>query len=196
LRADVARVRTARQTIGPDARLALDANNAYATPAEALQASRAFEEFDIWWLEEPLSPDDVTGHAEIRQRSSIPIATGEIEATRWGFRDLLAAGAADILQADAGVAGGISEWRRIAHTAASFNVPVAPHWHANLHTPLVAATHNCLTVEYFPLQSGIFNFERIVAERLAPANGCIPVPDRPGIGVVLDQRAVQRYRTA
>lgn len=194
LREDVERVRTARATIGPHARLALDANNAWRTPADAIRASRAFEEHDIWWLEEPLRPDDLPGHARIRAESNIPVATGEIEATRWGFRDMLSSGAADIIQTDAGVAGGISEWIKIAHTAASFDVPVAPHWHANLHVPLAAATANCLTVEYFPLQSGVYNFERIVAERLAPAAGEIPVSDRPGLGLVLDPAAVEEFR--
>ncbi|HVX44142.1 MAG TPA: mandelate racemase/muconate lactonizing enzyme family protein [Mycobacteriales bacterium] len=194
LRDDVERVRTARATIGPHGRLALDANNAWKTPADAIRASRAFAEFDIWWLEEPLGPDDLPGHARIRAESAIPVATGEIEATRWGFRDML--GAADIIQADAGVAGGISEWIKIAHTAATFDVPVAPHWHANLHVPLAAATENCLTVEYFPLESGVYNFERLVAERLAPAAGRIPVSDRPGLGLVLDPAAVAEFRIA
>ena len=66
------------------------------------------------------------------------------------------------LQPDAGVLGGITEWLKVAHTAASFNLPVAPHWHANVHVHLAAAVHNCITVEYFVLEQDIYNFERLV----------------------------------
>src|SRR5215211_2249011 len=110
---DVERVRVARETIGPKARLGLDANNAWSTPTEALRFARAVERYDPWWLEEPLRPDDVAGHAEIARVLEIPVATGEIHATRWDFRDLIASKAADILQPDAGVLGGVSEWLKV-----------------------------------------------------------------------------------
>lgn len=190
---DVARVAAARATVGDRARLALDANNAWRTPAEAIRAARAFEDQDIWWLEEPLGPDDVHGHARVREHVTMPVATGEIEATRWGFRDLLAAGAADVLQADAGVVGGVSEWMKIAHLAAAYDVPVAPHWHANIHAQLAGAAHNCLTVEYFPLEEGVYNFERLLAVRQRPRGGTIALPDVPGAGLVLDDDAVARF---
>ena len=148
--------------MGPGGRLALDANNAWRWPFDAIRFARAVEDCDIWWLEEPLSPDDIAGHAEIARTLEIPVATGEIHATRWDFRDLIAQQAADILQPDAGVLGGITEWMKVAHTAASFNLPVAPHWHANVHAHLVAATHNSITVEYFALERDIYNFERLV----------------------------------
>ncbi len=190
---DVARVRRAREVIGDSVRLALDANNAYRTEYEALRAARAFEPYDPWWFEEPLSPDNNAGHAALRQKLSMPLATGEIHQTRWEFRDLLERRAADILQPDAGVLGGVTEWLKVAKAAAVFDVPVAPHWHANMHVHLAAATPNCLTVEYFRLEEDVYNFERIVAERLQVSNGEIPLPQRPGLGVVLDEDAVQRF---
>jgi L-alanine-DL-glutamate epimerase-like enolase superfamily enzyme len=191
---DVERVRVARETIGPKAQLGLDANNAWTTPAEAIRFARAVERYEPWWLEEPLRPDDVAGHAEIARVLDMPVATGEIHATRWDFRDLIAQRAADILQPDAGVLGGVSEWLKVAHTAASFDLPVAPHWHADVHVHLAGAVSNCLTVEYFSLDEDIYNFERILVDRLKPENGEIPIPQRPGLGLVLDDEAVERYR--
>jgi L-alanine-DL-glutamate epimerase-like enolase superfamily enzyme len=184
----------ARETIGPGARLGLDANNAWKTAPEALRFARAVERYDPWWLEEPLAPDDVEGHAQIAAALDWPVATGEIHGSRWDFRQLVERRAADILQPDAGVLGGISEWMRVAHAAATFDLPVAPHWHADLHVHLVAAVPNAITVEYFLLEEDIYNFERILSERLAPEDGVIPLPSRPGLGLVLDRDAVERFR--
>lgn len=193
---DVARVHTAREVIGTAGRLALDANNAWRWPYEAIRFARAVEADDIWWLEEPLSPEDVAGHAEIARALEMPVATGEIHATRWDFRDLITHQAADILQPDAGVLGGITEWLKVAHTAASFNLPVAPHWHANVHVHLAAAVYNCLTVEYFVLEQDIYNFERLVTPetRLRPQAGRLPVPQAPGLGIALDAQAIARWQ--
>jgi L-alanine-DL-glutamate epimerase-like enolase superfamily enzyme len=80
---DVERVRVARETIGPNARLGLDANNAWKTPSDALRFARAVERHDPWWLEEPLSPDDVEGHAQVAAALEWPVATGEIHSSRW-----------------------------------------------------------------------------------------------------------------
>ncbi len=82
---------------------------------------------------------------------------------------------------------------KVAHTAASFDLPVAPHWHADLHAHLVGAAANALTVEYFFLDEDIYNFERILTERLTVSGGRITIPDRPGLGLVLDQAAVERF---
>jgi L-alanine-DL-glutamate epimerase-like enolase superfamily enzyme len=193
---DVARVRAARNVIGANGRLALDANNAWRSPDEALRFVAAVEEFSPWWVEEPLSPDDVRGHAAIRQRSNVPIATGEIHATRWEFDDLIEAKAADILQPDVGVVGGVSEWMKVAQASAKAGLPVTPHWNANVHVHLAAAVDNCLAVEYFALEEDIFNFEALLAERLVPDAGTIPIADRPGLGLVFDDAAIQEYRLA
>jgi L-alanine-DL-glutamate epimerase-like enolase superfamily enzyme len=193
---DVARVAAAREAIGPDGRLALDANNAWDSSDAALRAIRAFEPYDIWWIEEPLLPDDVHGHARLVQASPITVATGEIEAGRWAFGDLLRANACEILQPDACVAGGVSEWMRIANAAAVHGRPVAPHWHANLHAQLAAATPNCVAVEYFALAEDVYNFEAVVADPLVVIDGELIVPDTPGIGVTLDREAVARFAVA
>jgi L-alanine-DL-glutamate epimerase-like enolase superfamily enzyme len=197
---DAERVKAAAEAIGGRGRLALDANNAYATVAEALRAARAFEraagDAGLWWFEEPLSPDNVAGHAELAATLETPVASGEIHQTRWDFAALIERRAVDILQPDVGVAGGVTEFLRIAHAAEMFDIPIAPHWHANLHAQLAAALPGTLTIEYFALADDIYNFEALVTEetRLRVQNGQIQLSDRPGIGVELDYEAVARYQ--
>jgi L-alanine-DL-glutamate epimerase-like enolase superfamily enzyme len=161
-----------------------------------MRAVAALHRYDIWWIEEPFAPDDVANHSRLAARSPTPIATGEIEATRWGFAQLIDRHAAHILQPDACVAGGISEWRRISALAAAHDIPVAPHWHANLHAQLAAATPNCTTVEYFALGEGIYNFERLVANPLTVTDGRIILDQASGIGVELDWDAVNHHAIA
>ena len=197
---DAERVAAAAHAIGGRGRLALDANNAYLTVAEALRAARAFEraagDAGLWWFEEPLSPDNVAGHAELAATLETPVASGEIHQTRWDFAALIERRAVDILQPDVGVAGGVTEFLRIAHAAEMFDIPIAPHWHANLHAQLAAALPGTLTIEYFALADDIYNFEALVTEetRLQVQNGQIQLSDRPGIGVELDHDAVARYQ--
>jgi L-alanine-DL-glutamate epimerase-like enolase superfamily enzyme len=199
VREDAARVAAAIAAMGPEGRLALDANNAYRTVPEALQAIRAFEraagEVGLWWVEEPLSPDDIEGHRAIAATIETPLATGEIHQTRWEFPQLIERHAADILQPDVGVIGGVSEWISVARAAEMFGLPVAPHWHANVHVHLAAATPNCVSVEHFALEKDIYNFELLVTEdtRLVAKNGQVFVPDRPGIGITLDPARLEEY---
>ena len=190
LREDLERVADARRALDPSARLAVDANNAWRTLREALEAIDALAQYDIWWVEEPFAPDDIANHALLTAHSPIPIATGEIEATRWGFGQLVDQCAATILQPDACVIGGISEWWRVASLAAEESIAVIPHWHANLHAQLAAATPNCPAVEYFALSEDSYNFERLVANPLTVADGRIVLDQTPGIGVEIDWEAV------
>ena len=197
--ADAERVLAAVDAIAGSGRLALDANNAYRTVPEALRAARAFERAagaaGLWWFEEPLSPEQVAGHAELARVLETPIATGEIHQTRWDFARLIAERAADILQPDAGVVGGVTEYMRIAHTAESFDLPLAPHWHANLHAHLAAAVPGTLTIEHFELGTDVYNFEALLTEetRLRFADGHVILGDRPGIGIEFDPDAVLRH---
>ena len=126
-----------REAVGPDVLVMLDANNAWTDLPTALQTMRRFEPYDPYWIEEPFCPDDIDNHARLAQRTPIPVATGEIEAGRWRHKELLDKAAAAILQTDAAVCGGITEFRRIAATAASYGVPIAPHWFHDLHVHLV-----------------------------------------------------------
>jgi len=200
IKEDAARVEAAVEAVGADGRLALDANNAYRSVAEAISATRAFVkaagDLGLWWIEEPLSPDDVEGHRQIARAVETPIATGELHQTRWEFRQLIEQQAADIIQPDAGVLGGISEWIRVVRFAETFGIPIAPHWHANLHAHLAAASQNCLAVEHFMLEKDVYNFELLVtaATRLKYKDGLVDVPDRPGIGIEFDEQCLKRYQ--
>jgi L-alanine-DL-glutamate epimerase-like enolase superfamily enzyme len=184
--------------LGPDRKLALDANNAWRTAAEAIRFVRAVERYDPWWIEEPLSPDDPVGHGEVARALEVPVATGEINQTRWEFEALIRAGGADILQPDAAVIGGISEWLLVARLAAEAGLPVAPHWYHPLHVHLAAATPHCITVEHFSQDLDVYNFDALVSPeaRLTPRAGTLMAPDRPGHGIVLDEPALARYRLA
>src|SRR5262245_12927146 len=196
---DAARVAAASEAIGGRGRLALDANNAYRTVDGALRAARAFERAagpnGLWWFEEPLSPENIAGHAELARILETPVATGEIHQTRWEFAQLINCHAADVLQPDAGVLGGVTEWLRVAHAADAFGFQVAPHWHANLHAHLAAAVPNALAIEHFDLGKDIYNFERLLTEqsRLHVRDGAAHLSDRSGIGVEFDEATVARY---
>jgi L-alanine-DL-glutamate epimerase-like enolase superfamily enzyme len=196
---DARRVAAAIQAIDGTGRLALDANNAYRNVPEALQAARAFEraagDAGLWWLEEPLSPDDNAGHAELAAALETMVATGEIHQTRWEFRDLIERRGADLLQPDAGVLGGVTEWIRVARTAETFGIPVAPHWHANVHAHLAAAATNCLTIEHFALDKDVYNFEALLvpATRLVVSDGAAVLGELPGIGIEFDEEIVGKH---
>jgi len=181
LREEESRVAAVRERIGGDVVLMLDANNAWSDLQTALRFVRMYEKYDPYFVEEPFSPDDIDNHARLAVATSVPIATGEIEAGRWRFRELLERGAAIILQTDACVCGGISEFRRIAATAASMGVTVSPHWFHDLHVHLVAATPNARYVEFFP-NDQVLNFRRLVDTQLEVRNGRVLLPQRPGLG--------------
>ncbi|GGV64348.1 l-fuconate dehydratase [Streptomyces longisporoflavus] len=124
---DVRRCRTAREAIGPGIRMAIDANQRWNI-GEAVEWTRALAEFDPYWVEEPTSPDDVLGHAAIREAvAPVKVATGEHVQNRIVFKQLLQAGAIDVLQIDAARVGGVNENLAILLLAAKFGVPVCPH---------------------------------------------------------------------
>ena len=186
------RVRAARDAAGPDVHLMMDINNGWADLPSALIYCRRFEKYNPYWVEEPFSPDDIDNHAKLAAATSIPVATGEIEAGRWRFKEILEKRAAEILQADAAVCGGISEWRRIAQTAASYGVTICPHWFHDLHVHLVASAPNARYVEFFP-DDQVLNFRRLVNRQLEIKNGDLLLPSGPGLGFEFDERAVKKY---
>ncbi len=124
---DVRRLRVAREAVGPDVRIAVDANQRWDVQ-EAIAWTRRLAPFDPWWIEEPTSPDDVLGHAAIRQAvAPVKVATGEHAQNRVVFKQLLQAGAIDVLQIDAARVAGVNENLAILLLAAKFGVPVCPH---------------------------------------------------------------------
>ncbi|MFJ1968036.1 L-fuconate dehydratase [Streptomyces sp. NPDC087903] len=124
---DIRRCRVARSVVGPDIRVAIDANQRWDVD-EAISWTRALAEFDPYWIEEPTSPDDVLGHAAIRKAvAPVKVATGEHVQNRIVFKQLLQAGALDVVQIDAARVGGVNENLAILLLAAKFGVPVCPH---------------------------------------------------------------------
>jgi L-alanine-DL-glutamate epimerase-like enolase superfamily enzyme len=191
-REEEARVRAAREAIGPEIELMLDANNAWRDLPTAMRYVERFELYDPYWIEEPFFPDDIDNHARLAKLTRVAVATGEIGTGRWHFKEILDKGAAQILQTDALVCGGISEWRKIAATAASYGVTVCPHWFHDLHAHLVAATANARYVEFFP-DDQVLNFRRLVDRQLKVASGTLILPTSPGLGFGFDEKAVSRY---
>ncbi|MEU8364405.1 mandelate racemase/muconate lactonizing enzyme family protein [Nonomuraea sp. NPDC048882] len=123
---DVARVAAVRAVIGPDRLLMIDANQRWDLH-RARRALAALREFGLHWIEEPLPADDVAGHVELRRSIDVPVAVGENVYTTYGFRDLLAAGACDVVQPNVVRVGGITPFLRIAELARTYGVPVYPH---------------------------------------------------------------------
>lgn len=191
---DVERVRVVREAVGEDIEIMVDANNAYSV-LDAVKIARLLEPYHPYWFEEPIHAEDYAGLARVKAATSIPIATGENEYTRYGFRDLIACGGVDILQPDANVLGGITEWRHIASLASAHRLPLAPHGSSDLHVHLVAAVSNGLIVESVitegEVRKGMWH-EKITLNK----DGMISPPERPGHGRTLNEEWVHQHRVA
>jgi L-alanine-DL-glutamate epimerase-like enolase superfamily enzyme len=194
LKSEEARIAAARSAVGPDILLMLDANNAWSDVPTALRYIECFAPYDPYWIEEPFSPDQIDNHAKLAAATAIPVATGEIEAGRWRFKELLDKQAASILQTDAAVCGGITEFRRIAALADCYGVNLCPHWFHDLHAHLVAASPNGQYVEYFP-DGKVFNFREIIDRQLEVRNGGLVLPAEPGLGYRFDETAISHFES-
>lgn len=186
---DAERLAAVRDAIGPRVHLMVDANQSM-TYAEARRRARLFEPFDLFWFEEPLPAEDITGHALLAASTSLPIAVGESLYSASHFREYLAAGACGIVQVDVARIGGITPWLKVAHLAEAFNVKVAPHFLMELHVSLAAAVPNALYVEHIP-QLG-----RITTRPMEIASGHAVAPSDPGLGIAWDRAALDRLRVA
>lgn len=188
---DHARVAAARDAVGPDIKLMLDANNAWPDVPTALAFLRKVEPFDPFWIEEPFSPDQLVSHARLAQATSISIAGGEIESNRWRFLEAIQQNAIQILQPDVFACGGISEWRRIANLADAHGMSVCTHaWH-DFHAPLMASVPNAMFVEYFS-DNRIVNLQTILDRPLELEDGMMVLSSDPGLGFDYDTAAVER----
>ena len=190
---DVERVAVVRETIGPDIKLLVDANNAYSA-YQAIDIARKIEPFDMFWFEEPVAPDDYRGHARVARATSIPVATGENEYTRYGFRDLIDHDAAAIFNADAQILGGITEFMNVAALAASQDLHIAPHGAQEVHIHLVAAIPNGLMLEVYRETVDPFRGRIFVEDLVLDDEGCVLVPDRPGLGITPNYDLLEQHR--
>ncbi|MEB3419295.1 mandelate racemase/muconate lactonizing enzyme family protein [Salipiger marinus] len=192
---DVERIRVVRDAIGPEVKLLVDANCAYRW-YDAVQLARRIERYDIFWFEEPVAPDDYAGHRKLANQTIIPIATGENEYTRYGFRDLIAHEAAAIFNADAKILGGVTEFMKVAALAQANDLDIAPHGSQDIHVHLVAAIPNGLILEYYrenfdPMWGEIYR-DTLVLNK----DGTVSPPNVAGIGVDPNYDVLKQYRVA
>jgi len=192
---DAARIKAVREAIGPDVKLLIDANCAYHA-YEAIQLARKAEDYDIFWFEEPVAPDDYEGHKRLAASTIIPIATGENEYTRYGFRDLIATGAVPILNADAKVLGGITEWMKVAALAQAHDLHIAPHGSQDIHIHLVSSISNGLLLEFHrestnPMWKTAYKHPLVLND-----DGTVSPPEVPGSGIEPNYEVLDQYRVA
>lgn len=194
IREDAERIRVVRETIGPDIDLLVDVNNAYSVN-DAIRMVPHLEKYDCFWYEEPVSCDDIPGQAAVTAASAVPVAVGENEYTRWGFRDLVANKCAKVLNADAQVLGGITEWKKVADLAAAYDIPVAPHGSQEVHIHLVTAIPNGLILEYY--NANVVGIADEMFEERAPMlKGYVSPPEKPGLGLSFNYKGMEKYRIA
>ena len=190
-REDIQRLEAVRRAVGDDVAIYVDANNGYY-PKQAIYMAKEFERYQVGWFEEPVLADDIDGLARVSATTSIPVATGEHEYTKYGFKELISRGGADIVQPDVGRVGGVTEWMKVAHLAHSFDLPVAPHSVQLVHLHLACATPNLKVVEV--LNVGLAGDRVWYTEFPDQKDGMwAPYPDRLGLGLELDPEAVARF---
>lgn len=189
-REDLERVKAVRAAIGPGIRLMTDVNCVWDLGTAKYWGKR-LEEHQVFWLEEPLHPFDVKAHAELSRAINVPIAVGETVYTVQAFRDLLEAGAVDIVQADSTKLCGIDEWLGVAALAAAYGKPVIPHTNVQhkLHVQLAAATPGAMMVEncYESLMD-------IWEEPIWVVDGHYQLPSEPGVGLKIRDAVVAETR--
>jgi L-alanine-DL-glutamate epimerase-like enolase superfamily enzyme len=193
-------VRTARETVGPDIDILVDAGGSEQFWPHgykwALRTAQMLAEYDIGWFEEPLPPDDIEGFIRLRNNAPLPIAGGEVLTRRQSFREWIERGAFDIVQPDATKCGGLTEARRIAWHAYDHNIQFVSHgWNtavglaADLH--LAAAIPVARYVEY--LTPAPYIDEILVKPFQLDDQGCLTIPDTPGLGIELNRDALERF---
>jgi L-alanine-DL-glutamate epimerase-like enolase superfamily enzyme len=194
-REDIERVRAVRRAIGDDVELYVDANGAYDR-VQALRLGRVYaEEFGVSWFEEPVTSDDLDGLHGLRHRLPLDVTGGEYGYHLEYFREMLGAGAVDVLQADIGRCAGITEWLRVAAVADAFKAPYSGHCGPSLHAHPATVPPNLRHTEYFHthVRADHLLFDGV----LEPTDGALrPADDRPGIGLTLKRQDAERFRAA
>ncbi|MCT8267129.1 mandelate racemase/muconate lactonizing enzyme family protein [Afifella sp. JA880] len=195
----VALVAAVREAVGPDVELLLDLS-AGLTPFDAIRFCHEIEKYDVAFVEEPTEPDDLNALKLISERVSQPIAVGERLYGRQGFRDLLESRSVAILQPDLGNTGGIWEARKIAAMAEAYGLKVQPHICASSLSTAIgahfsASIPNFYVQEHFPYWARVPGYVEVLQDPLEPRvqNGCLPVDDRPGFGVDLDDERIADF---
>jgi L-alanine-DL-glutamate epimerase-like enolase superfamily enzyme len=184
---DVDRIAAVRKVLGPNRTLMVDANERF-TQAEAVRRAAMWEEFNLFWFEEPLPAEDISGHAALKAHTSIPIALGESLFNRHQFKDYISCDGVSIVQPDACRCGGITEWLKVAHLASCYNMSVSPHFVMELHLPLVASIQNGLFVEYIP------SLDAVLRKPMTLEDGYFRPSEEPGLGIAWDFDKLDQYK--
>lgn len=177
---DIERIAGMRKQLGDAFPLMVDANMKWSVD-EAIRRARAFQPYDLVWLEEPIIPDDVAGHTRVVREGGVPIATGENLRTLWEFKALIAAGGVTYPEPDVTNCGGITSFMKVAHLAEAFNLPVTSHGAHDVTVHLLAA---CPNRSY--LEAHGFGLDRYIAEPLLLQDGNAIAPERLGHGITFD----------
>lgn len=197
IRRAVSVLRAMRDALGPDVDLLLDIHRRLA-PMHAIDLADALAEFKPYWLEEPCQCENIEALAEVRQRSKIPTVTGEALYTRADFRPIFRARAADIINPDVSNCGGILELVYIAAQAETEAIAVSPHNYNSTTLALSATVHAAAVMPNFIITEYFLPFEEIGAKLcpnlLKPVNGYISLPEGPGLGIEVDEKAVRAAR--
>ncbi len=187
---DLDRVKLVRETIGPNIDLALDVNSGWSLNT-ALRMAEKLEKYNIYWLEEPLPPDELDNHTRLAAGTSIPIAIGETHMTKWEFRELMERGAVQFVQADIVRCGGVTEWVKIAAIADSYGLPMCPHAATEVAASLVPAVPNGLFVECFRTS---YPEDSPQIDPVLPKNGHITPSGKPGFGIEYDEEILEKLQ--
>ncbi|MDC1398884.1 mandelate racemase/muconate lactonizing enzyme family protein [Octadecabacter sp.] len=206
---DIRLIEAVRKGVGDDFRFMVDANHAYTTH-DAFYVGRAMEEFDPYWFEEPIAPEDYDGYRELRQGLNVNISGGEIEFNRWGWRSLLEARGLDIAQPEVCALGGISEYLRVLALCHAHFTPVVNHvWGS----AVAVATNLHLLAAMPPLPGGLFPWEPMlefdttgnkfrddlltepldIQGQVASNDGLVAIPNGPGLGIIPDRDFIRHY---
>ena len=196
---DVALVAAARRGLGEKIDLMIDAGLVWDAKT-AIQRARAFAEYNIYWLEEPLAPDDYEGYRKLSEATEIRIAAGEEESGRHTYRRLMEEGKIDVVQVDLTRCGGFTEAMKIAPMAAQHGLPVANHGFTT-YINVAAALHwlnsipNALIAE-FVAQENTNLREFLTRQKIRAQDGYLEMPQSPGLGMELDEEALARFRVS
>ena len=184
---EIRRIQAVREAIGPDIKLMCDINQRWR-PEQAIDIGSRAEEVGLFWLEDVTTADDYQGLARVTAALNTPIAGGEYLYGIAPFRQMVEARSVDIVMIDIVRAGGVTQWMKIAGMAEAFNLPVVSHVMPEILAHVVAACPNGLTVEYMPWMLALYEETPVLED------GELVLPDKPGLGLAFDEKAVAAFK--
>ena len=187
---DIERVAAIRNMLGDDFPLLVDANMRWSAD-EAIRACRALSGYEVFWMEEPVIPEDIEGHARVAREGGLPIATGENFHSLHEFQHMIAGGGVSFPEPDVATVGGITVFMKVAALAEAHNLPVTSHGVHDVSVHLLAGAPNASYLEVHGV-----SLDRFIEHPLVLEEGKAVAPDRPGHGVALDWEALEPFRLA